>query len=97
MNRCAFESPDLELPIARPHDQTSHFPLTLHRPQVGSFHPFFQSLVPGQQNFLQIGQLEAYAQGVAFTTDYCHDAINNFLEKRPLEFDWDRLSESTEG
>lgn len=44
-----------------------------------------------------IGQLEAYAQGVAFTTDYCHDAINNFLEKRPLDFDWDRLSESTEG
>ena len=39
-----------------------------------------------------VGQLEAYAQSVAFTTDYCGEAINNFLEKRPLEFDWDKMS-----
>ena len=38
-----------------------------------------------------VGQLEAYAQSVAFTTDYCGEAINNFLEKRPLEFDWDKM------
>ena len=29
-----------------------------------------------------VSQLEAYAQSVAFTTDYCGEAINNF-EKRP--------------
>lgn len=39
-----------------------------------------------------VGQLEAYAQAVAFETDYCHEAIRRFLEKQPLEFDWDRLS-----
>ena len=37
---------------------------------------------------------EAYAQSVAFTTDYCGEAINNFLEKRPLEFDWDKMAKA---
>ncbi len=41
-----------------------------------------------------VGQLEAYAQSVAFTTDYCGEAINNFLEKRPLEFDWDKMAKA---
>ena len=41
-----------------------------------------------------IGQLEAYAQSVAFTTDYCGQAIQNFLEKRPLAFDWDKMAKA---
>jgi 2-(1,2-epoxy-1,2-dihydrophenyl)acetyl-CoA isomerase len=41
-----------------------------------------------------VGQLEAYAQSVAFTTNYCGEAINNFLEKRPLEFDWDKMAKA---
>ena len=39
-----------------------------------------------------VGQLEAYAQGVAFATEYSGEAINNFLEKRPLAFDWDKMA-----
>ena len=62
MNRCAFESPDLELPIARPHDQTSHFPLTLHRPQVGQFGGNFVDLAPGTGKMGEMSQLEAYAE-----------------------------------
>ena len=62
MNRCAFESPDLELSIARPHDQTSHFPLPLHRPQVGSFGGKFVDLAPGDWKMGEMSQLEAHAE-----------------------------------
>lgn len=43
-----------------------------------------------------VGQLEAYAQSVAFTTDYSAAAIQNFLEKKPLEFDWDKMAKAAE-
>ena len=41
-----------------------------------------------------VGQLEAFAQGIAFSTDYSKDAIQRFVEKKPLAYDWDKMAKA---
>ncbi len=38
-----------------------------------------------------MADMEAWAQAVCMNTDYHQDAISRFLNKAPLEFDWDRM------
>lgn len=38
-----------------------------------------------------LGEIEAYAQGMAIASAYHHEAVQRFLTKQPLAFDWDRL------
>ena len=37
-----------------------------------------------------LGELEAFGQAVAHGSDYHTNAVNRFLNKEPLEFDWDK-------
>ena len=41
-----------------------------------------------------LAELEAYAQGVAMDSAYHLDAVQRFLDKKPLQYDWDRLSKA---
>ncbi|GGG40889.1 enoyl-CoA hydratase [Caldovatus sediminis] len=38
-----------------------------------------------------LGEIEAYAQAVAIHSAYHRAAVERFLGKQPLEFDWDRM------
>jgi len=39
-----------------------------------------------------LGELEAFGQAVANSTDYHKTAVSRFLDKQPLLFDWDKKS-----
>jgi 2-(1,2-epoxy-1,2-dihydrophenyl)acetyl-CoA isomerase len=39
-----------------------------------------------------LGEIEAYAQAMAINSAYHRAAVDRFLTKQPLEFDWDRMS-----
>lgn len=43
-----------------------------------------------------LAEMEAYAQAVALATEGHRKAVADFLEKKPLAFDWNRLSGSGE-
>ena len=38
-----------------------------------------------------LAELEAYAQALAITSEAHGEAVQNFLGKKPLAFDWDRM------
>ena len=38
-----------------------------------------------------LGEMEAYAQAMAINSPYHREAVDRFLGKQPLEFDWDRM------
>ena len=38
-----------------------------------------------------LAELEAYAQALAITSEAHGEAVQNFLNKKPLAFDWDRM------
>jgi len=38
-----------------------------------------------------LGEMEAYAQAMAINSTYHRGAVDRFLGKQPLEFDWDRM------
>ena len=38
-----------------------------------------------------LAELEAHAQAVCMESEYHRDAVQRFLDKKPLQFDWDRL------
>ena len=44
-----------------------------------------------------LGELESYAQGMALHSDYHKAAVQRFLEKQPLEYDWDALEREVGG
>jgi 2-(1,2-epoxy-1,2-dihydrophenyl)acetyl-CoA isomerase len=39
-----------------------------------------------------LGEIEAYAQAMAINSAYHRAAVDRFLNKQPLDFDWDRMS-----
>ena len=41
-----------------------------------------------------LADMEAFAQGVCFSSEYHQKAAQRFLAKEPLAFDWDRMDES---
>ncbi len=41
-----------------------------------------------------LAEMESYAQAVAMDSAYHQEAVQRFLDKKPLEFDWDRLSKT---
>jgi len=43
-------------------------------------------------DYHSLGNIEATAQALCMTSNYHKGAIQRFLGKKPLEFDWDRLS-----
>lgn len=43
-----------------------------------------------------VGELESYAQGMALQSDYHAAAVRRFLEKQPLEFNWDEMTKNDE-
>ncbi|MBL4873528.1 MAG: enoyl-CoA hydratase/isomerase family protein [Rhodobacteraceae bacterium] len=43
-------------------------------------------------DYRSLAEMEATAQALCMTSDYHKGAIKRFLGKKPLEFDWDRLS-----
>jgi len=43
-----------------------------------------------------MAEMESYAQAVAMDSAYHLDAVQRFLDKKPLQFDWDRLSKADE-
>ena len=40
-----------------------------------------------------LADMEAFAAGICFSTDYHQEAVKKFLAKEPFDFDWDRMSE----
>ena len=38
-----------------------------------------------------LADLEAYAQGICLSSDYHRQAVERFVSKEPLAFDWDRM------
>lgn len=44
-----------------------------------------------------LGEMEAYAQGMALHSDYHKDAVQRFLDKQPLAYDWDALEREVGG
>jgi len=41
-----------------------------------------------------LAEMESYAQAVAMDSVYHLDAVQRFLDKKPLQFDWDRLNKA---
>lgn len=44
-----------------------------------------------------LAEMEAYAQAIALETPYHHEAVADFLGKKPLPFVWERLRGAQEG
>lgn len=44
-----------------------------------------------------LGELESYAQGMALHSDYHKEAVQRFLAKEPLAYDWDALEREVGG
>jgi len=42
-----------------------------------------------------LADMEAFAQSICFTTEYHRDAVQRFLDKEPLLFDWDRMQKES--
>ncbi len=44
-----------------------------------------------------LADMEAFAQSICFTTDYHKQAVDRFLAKEPLLFDWDKMEKDSRG
>ena len=44
-----------------------------------------------------LADMEAYAQAVCMSTDYHRQAVERFLSKQPLAFDWDAMDRCAYG
>jgi 2-(1,2-epoxy-1,2-dihydrophenyl)acetyl-CoA isomerase len=40
-------------------------------------------------DFRALGEMECFAQSVAHNSEYHHEAVQRFLDKKPLKFNWD--------
>ena len=49
------------------------------------------------QDFRGLGELEAFGQAVAYDSQYHSDAVGRFLDKQPLQFNWDESGKASKG